>query len=128
MVPVHGNTLWWCVIVCLFSLVVLALRTVCAYKYEREDLPSILESLCSEYRPNFFLEDTFPVVNMVRPTSHTQHNTPRCTRKQSRRRGALCRFHCCSFRPPLPAIVLAKFNVHSLRNKTDKLLHLLTFK
>ena len=54
----------------------------------------------------------------------TQHTTPHT--EAGRREGTLCRFRQCSLRSPLPAIVLA--NVRSLRNKTDELFHLLTFK
>ena len=115
MTRVHGDTLWRCVIVCLFSLIVLALRTVCVYKYEREDLLSILDSMYSKYRQNFVLEDTFPVVNTGRPTSHTQHNTPRRTHKRGRRENALCRFRRLCLWPQLPAIVLA--NMRSPGNK-----------
>ena len=109
MAPVDGDTLWRCMIVCLFSLVVLVLRTVCVYKYECEDLLSILDSMYGEYRKTFSWKTLF--LCTFRPTSYTQHNTPRHTRNPTHHAthasGVDARTHCVCFAG-------AAFDHHSL--------------
>ena len=123
MAPVYGDTLWRCVIVCGISLAVLAASTAALHRYEREHLLNILDK---DYRPNFASENVFSVINSTRPTSEIHHATLHRARKRGRRGGALCRFRRRGSRPPLPAIVLLK--VRSLKNKTDELFHLYSFK
>ena len=127
MAPVYGDTLWRCVIVCGISLAVLAASTAALHRHERGHLLNILDSMRKDYRPNFSSENVFPVINSSRPTSEIHHATLRRARKRGRRGWALCRFRRRVSRPPLPVpIVLA--NVRSLKNKTDELFHLLSFK
>ena len=124
--PVYCDTLWRCVIVCGISPAVLAASTAALHRYEREHLLNILDSVHKDYRPNFVSENVFPIINSTRPTSEIHHAMLYRTCKRGRRGGALCRFRLCGSRPPLPAIVLA--NVRSLKNQTDELFHLLSFK
>ena len=107
------------------SLAVLAANTAALNRYECEHLLNILDSMHKDYRSNFASENVFPVINSTRPTSEI-HATLQRACKRGRRGGALCRFRRHGSRPPLPAIVLA--NVRSLKNKTDDLFHLLSFK
>ena len=73
---------------------------------------------------------TFPMI--CHATTHTKgrtfqrDSTHRRSRKRGRRAGVLTRFRRRNLRPPLPAIVLT--NTRSLKNKTDELFQLMSFK
>ena len=90
------------------------------YKFEREDLLSILDSMCGEYRSILSWRTLF-VVNTVRPTSHTQHASGVDTGAH-----CLCRFRRRSLRHH-SMLLFWQMRVYR-GTKTDELFHLLAFK
>ena len=130
MVPVNGDVKWRCVIVCAILSVLLFERTVCVYTYDRRDLLHILQTVNCEYRPKllYFSDDLSRDNTQTHTKGRTfqRDSTHRRSRKRGRRAGVLTRFRRRNLRPPLPAIVLT--NARSLKNKTDELFQLMSFK
>ena len=83
-----------------------------------------------EYRPKllYFSDDLSHDNTQTHTKGRTfqRDSTHRRSRKRGRRAGVLTRFRRRNLRPHLPAIVLT--NARSLKNKTDELLQLISFK
>ena len=132
MAPVHGDTVWRLLTVCMIVIVILLVRGECVCTYSREDLLHILATTDREYKPSFFFSPDIStniqseLLNSPPGPDHADSNHRRMKRKRGKRSGVLVRFRQRAHRPPLPAIVLS--NVHSLNNKTDELFHLVSSK
>ena len=130
MAPVDGDVKRRCVIVCAILSVLLFERTLSVY------IRMIVRTCCTycrlncEYRPKLlYFSDDLSRDNTQRETkgrTFQRDSTHRSSRKRGRREGVLTRFRRRNLRPPLPAIVLT--NARSLKNKTDELFQLMSFK
>ena len=91
--------------------------TVCSMCSQSLFCPSSLALFLRKRVPEFSVDFAVPV--------QRESNLKRSS-KRGRRAGVLTRFRLRSLRPPLPATVLT--NARSLKNKTDELFQLMSFK